>query len=567
MQARFAADRETILKQAGIFSPPGSPFLELLEKRLTTREATGTFAISNSLAAALAPWLIVGIGIAAAAWRDKRVFIAWLVCLAPIVAALVLTKSRSGFVAVAVGILWLATVRLRFRPRHVAAGAIAACLLIAVVLFAVHSQPWFTRAANSFGFRLQYWQATLAMIGHHPLGCGPGNFQDVDTQFKLPEASETIADPHNFLSEVWATAGTPAMLALVAILAMFFAGRTFESVQFDAGRTWRSVPQADPFRFPGRFPSGRADGPNLLGHAEHGGHVDRPARGGVLFVGVNALGSRGPHLRGLLTIGVAVLLICLLTTGGIGIPGISQTLWLLLALGQLWSAAIHRRFPAALRPLESGQRPKAAINRRTPNWQLHSCCSYSPSLPPVTTPPTPPSCLAEVTSGRHGRKTSCPRRGRCWNGPCGPIPMLARRTRNLPKSTWKSGARPSIRPITQRSMQRRHGPQPGAAVGRRLANVRRALPTGVCSNRRPRSPRKPQAIEQAAVSACRAVELYPTSSADHAALAIISHLAGDEAAYRREALAAIELDDRMPHADKKLPPALRRQLESAAKER
>ena len=65
------------------------------------------------------------------------------------------------------------------------------------------------KAAKSFGYRLQYWQATMRMIAEHPLaGCGPGNFQDAYTAYKLPEASEEVADPHNFLLEVWATAGT-----------------------------------------------------------------------------------------------------------------------------------------------------------------------------------------------------------------------------------------------------------------------------------------------------------------------------------------------------------------------
>ena len=55
----------------------------------------------------------------------------------------------------------------------------------------------------------EYWQSTLTMIVRHPwLGVGPGNFQDYYTQFKLPAASEEIRDPHNFVLEVWATAGT-----------------------------------------------------------------------------------------------------------------------------------------------------------------------------------------------------------------------------------------------------------------------------------------------------------------------------------------------------------------------
>ena len=78
------------------------------------------------------------------------------------------------------------------------------------------------RASKSFGYRLQYWQSSLQMIADHPLvGCGPGNFQNVYTQYKLPEASEEVADPHNFLLEIWATAGTPAHAGLSGRVGMF----------------------------------------------------------------------------------------------------------------------------------------------------------------------------------------------------------------------------------------------------------------------------------------------------------------------------------------------------------
>ena len=51
------------------------------------------------------------------------------------------------------------------------------------------------------------------MIGDHPwFGCGPGNFQSYYTRYKVPEASETIADPHNFLLEIAATAGLPSLV-------------------------------------------------------------------------------------------------------------------------------------------------------------------------------------------------------------------------------------------------------------------------------------------------------------------------------------------------------------------
>src|SRR4029079_17190304 len=46
------------------------------------------------------------------------------------------------------------------------------------------------------------------------------NFQDYYTRFKLPQASEEVRDPHNFVLEVWATAGTVAALALIGAIVM-----------------------------------------------------------------------------------------------------------------------------------------------------------------------------------------------------------------------------------------------------------------------------------------------------------------------------------------------------------
>ena len=79
-QRKFAANPEAMLREAGLNYPPGTPFRDSLEKRLANREPPATFALTNSLAAALAPWLVVGLGAALASWRDRRRGIAWLIC-------------------------------------------------------------------------------------------------------------------------------------------------------------------------------------------------------------------------------------------------------------------------------------------------------------------------------------------------------------------------------------------------------------------------------------------------------------------------------------------------------
>jgi tetratricopeptide (TPR) repeat protein len=58
----------------------------------------------------------------------------------------------------------------------------------------------------------------------------------------------------------------------------------------------------------------------------------------------------------------------------------------------------------------------------------------------------------------------------------------------------------------------------------------------------------------------RAIELYPNNALYHARLAVAFRAVGDEAGFGREAAAALTLDAQTPHADKKLPPDVRRQL-------
>jgi tetratricopeptide (TPR) repeat protein len=59
------------------------------------------------------------------------------------------------------------------------------------------------------------------MIADHPLWGAAGNFQENYAAYKLPQASETVADPHNFLLEIWANAGTPAIVLLLAMAVAF----------------------------------------------------------------------------------------------------------------------------------------------------------------------------------------------------------------------------------------------------------------------------------------------------------------------------------------------------------
>ena len=226
-RAQYQADPDRAMRDAGLWYPPGSPERGLFESRLANKEPMATFALTNSLAAFLAPWLVMLAGVGFGCGRNRKRLLAVVVCLIPIAVCLLLTKSRSGYIAAGVGLVlaWLLC-----RERKVRIGwkwpaaivALAAVLGAAAVTVGGLDRELLSRASKSFGYRLQYWQSSLLLIADHPIvGCGPGNFQNAYTQYKLPEASEEVADPHNFLLEIWATAGTPAMLAFLAVLGCF----------------------------------------------------------------------------------------------------------------------------------------------------------------------------------------------------------------------------------------------------------------------------------------------------------------------------------------------------------
>jgi O-Antigen ligase len=76
-----------------------------------------------------------------------------------------------------------------------------------------------TESTKSLQYRVEYWVATWAIIRqarHWLWGIGPANFSYYYMQFKLPQASEEISDPHNQLLEVWVTAGILALVAFSA---------------------------------------------------------------------------------------------------------------------------------------------------------------------------------------------------------------------------------------------------------------------------------------------------------------------------------------------------------------
>ncbi len=177
----------------------------LFEQRVNSSEPMATFALANSLAGFLVPWSLVALGICAVVGvmrsRDLRVWLPAALCALVIVACLVLTKSRAGYVATAVGISALALWTFGAGGAHLATDrrdcrTAGRCPAGRGDWRGALDREVLSEAGKSLGYRWQYWQATVAMIKDHPLlGCGPGQFQGYYTRYMLADASETVAEP------------------------------------------------------------------------------------------------------------------------------------------------------------------------------------------------------------------------------------------------------------------------------------------------------------------------------------------------------------------------------------
>jgi tetratricopeptide (TPR) repeat protein len=230
VRAEFAHDPDRLLMERGISTDPDSPERQLFENRLKSVEPLATFALTNSLAGFLAPWLIAALAVGLAVLPEpaaRRSLIGAAVLAALLAGCLLLTKSRTAVLAVMAGLVLLALYGRRSGWQiHWRLPAIAAGVLVVIGLGVVYvgglDAEVLSEAPKSVLYRLEYWRSTAAMIADYPWwGCGPGSFQESYAAYKLPQASEMVADPHNFLLEIWARAGTPGIVLLLATFAAF----------------------------------------------------------------------------------------------------------------------------------------------------------------------------------------------------------------------------------------------------------------------------------------------------------------------------------------------------------
>ncbi|HUY34164.1 MAG TPA: O-antigen ligase family protein [Pirellulales bacterium] len=581
-RVRYERDPEGTLREAGIVAPAGSPTRMLFENRLASSEPTATFSLANSLAGFLAAWLVVAIGLGAIGIADRGFRISdsqsrdgWralgaAACSLPVATCLLLTKSRSAWLATAMGLTCVAVWTVSSLRRQSAAGVGRKAVLVGVAVVAALvglvaatfaagalDRQVATEALKSLGYRWEYWRASWAMIeDHFWLGCGAGNFQDFYTQYKLPEASEVVADPHNFLFEVWATAGTPALVGLLLVVAgaicqarkgWILAGNHSVTCKSELSR----VPlhgAAEPNK--PRDLSGYVLGGGVLGFLwawliGQAGTVPlgEPALFGGLALAAMAVAVLVPWLRAgrlpaiLPWLGAAVLATNLLAAGGIGFPGVAGSLWLLLALG------LREADGAAPRPLSR----RSVVAVLACLLAVTVLCAQTAYLPVMRS--------RTFLSQAQSRRLSAGEIEALLLDAAHADPRSDEPPRQMAELAF---ARWNERPSPERlSHWRRYQadllrlrPQSSAlwqqAGDRFFAAYRRLDDDSLLS----------EAIDHDR----HAVRLYPNKATLRGQLSLALEAAGARDEAIDEAAAALELDRLTPHDDQKLPPELRPRL-------
>ncbi len=223
--------RVTMLREAGISDVRvGSPSRYHFESRIQSPEPHVTFALTNSLAGFLAPWftvLLFTLLNQKQSPHGKAEFLKFLGLAGIVAFCLILTKSRAACCAIGLSVLVGGVLLKGYRSAALKAGGILAA--IGVIVFglgiATHrlDSKILTEAVKSLSFRMEYWESSTEMaVDHLWTGVGPGNFRDHYTFYKQVGASESIADPHNWLLEILTSYGLPVLVLLCLAMGVAF---------------------------------------------------------------------------------------------------------------------------------------------------------------------------------------------------------------------------------------------------------------------------------------------------------------------------------------------------------
>jgi O-antigen ligase len=605
-----------VLLQMGV--APGTPSAEALRNRLFSNEPFSTFALPNSLAGFLVGPMALGFAVAlenlkreGRGSRLKALAFAAVPALV-LLACLLLTKSRSAYIGLFVGLLVLAWRARRAIPsRYLAASGIGlAGLVVALVVAGVATRQLdvqvITEGPKSLRYRWEYWVGTWGVITDAPSpyastglaelsmgpaeedsgrssrtfwsGLGPANFATPYLRHKLPEASEEIRDPHNMLLETWATGGLFAMLALMAALGIGLRetlgpGRPSEAESIEPA----PHPAPKSGRDPGAPPAGTgwlivSAGLGwlavwVMGKLNPMTQADLLARWLILGAGWGlaillgaALWRRRPIPAAGLGVAVLALSINLLAAGGIGIPSVAMSLWVLLALGlnlREDRACGRLRVAGGLGPSVLLAVAWAALagtffGAVIPAWKSDAALEEGNALMAMRPPAYEPARAAYTRAVEADHYSVKP-----WLALAELEYQYWRSPEVLKRKEprWKR-----VQILIDDALDPKWRNPNNLEIRRRQAAYARAILRDLPQDAKPIALID---LNATIAKACRwRARIYPTSATIRAELAQASADIGMYPDAVREAKQALLLDERTPHGDKKLPGKLRDYLQA-----
>ncbi len=210
----------------------------MYEHRLYSKDIPGFLITSNSAASFFLLSVFAAMGLCVEsfweyknqkAWKDREQVLVALICYTLgfmfIVFGLFLTQSKGGIGAFILG-LGLFVILCAFGKaiwkRRLLFGVLLLLLVVIATGFIIHygTQHGRLPGGNSMLVRWQYWQSAAAMIRDHiATGVGGGNFPQLYMHYKIPAASETVQNPHNWILSLLSQYGP---LGLIAFLAAIF---------------------------------------------------------------------------------------------------------------------------------------------------------------------------------------------------------------------------------------------------------------------------------------------------------------------------------------------------------
>lgn len=204
---------------------PDNPLHEGILHALRERRAAGTIGAPNIFAGLC----VAGAGLAAA-WAASRAGAARAIALAGVavcVAAVALSGSRGGVLALGAGALAGAVLHLWARRALPATppAAVATLLLVALAVGTVSAQdnapprPSRWLGSGTVAQRVAYWQTAAAIWREAPFaGLGPGAFESLYPKHRMPGAGETRF-AHNAVMQALADGGVVSLALWVVFVA------------------------------------------------------------------------------------------------------------------------------------------------------------------------------------------------------------------------------------------------------------------------------------------------------------------------------------------------------------